>query len=178
MARRRVSVFTRIVFGSLALLAVLLGIGLSTREAPGDKPYMVVAGSGFMFNYRIAEATYGFTAELQRPVKAFSRIVAQFEDPAGGPPIVVAQTLYPRTTRYGIQTPPVTGVERGKPYRVSVRLLQNGDDAVLFEKEFTVASQLPSTVIPPAPLTIGPGYRRNPALPDGWKGTGASQGSG
>ena len=47
--------------------------------------------------------------------------------------------------------------------------MQNGDGAVLFEDSFTVTSQISDLVMPPAPLTVGPGYARNPHLPDAWK---------
>ncbi|MEF2549709.1 hypothetical protein VQ045_21705 [Aurantimonas sp. E1-2-R+4] len=92
-----------------------------------------------------------------------------FEDPAGGPPFLVSTKLTPRSKRYGLRSPPLSGIEKDKPYRVTVRLVQNGDGAVLFEDAFTVASQMSDAVMPPAPLTIGPGYTRNPDLPDGWK---------
>jgi hypothetical protein len=32
-------------------------------------------------------------------------------------------------------------------------------------------------VMPPAPLTVGPGYTRNPDLPDGWKASQTEKGN-
>ncbi|MCB8836886.1 hypothetical protein [Aurantimonas sp. VKM B-3413] len=160
--------FRHVVAASLGLVALLFAIGLALREDLSETPYLKIAGSGFIFNYRVADATYGFTALVQKPVKNFSIIAADFENPAGGPPLHVEHRLSPRTTRYGLQTPPVRGIEKGKPYKVTVQLIQNGDGAVLFKDSFTVTSNLSDAVLPPEPLTIGPGYTRNPNLPDGW----------
>ncbi|MEF2551101.1 hypothetical protein VQ042_06945 [Aurantimonas sp. A2-1-M11] len=161
--------FRGLVATLVALVAILFVIGLLTRETEADRPYLRIAGTGFILNYREAEAFYGFTAFVQRPVKSYSRIEALFENPAGGPPIHVSETLTARTTRYGLRTPPLRGIVKDKPYRIDVRLVQNGDGAVLFEDSFTVASQMSDAVLPPAPLTVGPGYARNPELPQGWK---------
>lgn len=159
----------QVLLASIGLVAILFAIGLATRENVADKPYLTIAGSGFIFNYRVADAYYGFTAIVEKPVRNYSRIEASFEDPAGGPPFLVSTKLTPRSKRYGLRSPPLSGIEKDKPYHVTVRLVQNGDGAVLFEDAFTVASQMSDAVMPPAPLTIGPGYTRNPDLPDGWK---------
>ena len=164
-----------VVTATVGLVAILLAIGWVTRETDADRPYLTIAGSSFIFNYREAEAFYGFTAVVQRPVKSYSRIEAVFEDPGGGPPIPVSVKLTARTTRYGLRTPPLRGIVKGRPYRVDVRLVQNGDGAVLFEDSFTVTSQMSDAVMPPAPLTVGPGYTRNPDLPDGWKASQADK---
>ncbi|MBP0614352.1 hypothetical protein [Jiella mangrovi] len=167
--------FTHVVGGFLSLALVLFGIGLLSRENMADKPYLRIAGSGFIFNYRVADAYYGFTALVQRPVRNYSRIEASFEDPAGGPPHLVSAKLTARTNRYGLRSPPLRSIEADHPYHVSVRLVQNGDGAVLFTDEFTVTSQISDRVVPPEPLTIGPGYTRNPRLPNGWVAPAAHQ---
>ncbi|MBO0906391.1 hypothetical protein [Jiella sonneratiae] len=164
---RRIS-FSHVVVGSVSLAAALFLVGLLTREDVAEKPYLRIAGSGFIFNYRVADAYYGFTALVQKPVKAYSTIEASFEDPAGGPAHVVTARLTPRTSRYGLRSPPLRGIEADRPYHVSVRLLQNGDGALLFADDFTVTSQISDRIVPPEPLTIGPGYTRNPRLPNGW----------
>lgn len=156
--------FRHLVIGMIALLAILFAAGWLTREDPADKPYLKIAGMSFIFDYRIAEAFYGFTAYLTKPVANYSIIEAQFEDPAGGPPFVVTAKLSPRTKRYGLRSPAVHGVRKGVPYKVHVRLLRNPDHAVLFETEFTVTSQQDQDILPDKPLTIGPGYFPNPEL--------------
>ena len=165
--RRRPFGLLQVVIGALGFLAILFAIGLAMREPVGDKPYLRIAGASFIFNYRVAEVFYGFTAEVQKPVRNLSLLEAVFEDPGGGPPILVSERLNPRTKRYSLRTPPVRGVEKDRPYRVTVRLIQNGDNAILFEDELTVRSQIADVVVPERPLTVGPGYARNPALDTG-----------
>jgi hypothetical protein len=158
---------------TLALCGVTLVLSLvaaawAVRVPPGETPYLRIAGAGFMFNYRIADAYYGFTAQVMKPVKNASVIEARFEDPAGGRPIVATEKLWPKTRQYDLRTPPLHGIEKDRPYHVTVRLLQQGDGAVLFEDAFTVTSSLSSAVMPSAPLTIGPGYTKNPDVaPEG-----------
>ena len=161
--------FHHVILFAISVVVAALAVGLATREDIASKPYLKIAGSGFIFNYRVADAFYGFTAVIQKPVKAYSQIEASFENPAGGLPITVRQVVTPRTDRYGIRTPPLRGIEKDRPYRVSVRLVQNGDDKVLFADSFTVASQMSDAVMPPEPLTIGPGYTQNPRLPPEWQ---------
>lgn len=168
--------FKHLLIGLVSLAAGLFAIGFLTREDVAEKPYLKIAGSGFIFNYRVADAYYGFTALVQKPVKNYSIIEARFEDPAGGPPHVVTSKLTPRSSRYGLRSPPLRGIEAGRPYRVSVRLVQNGDGAILFADAFTVTSQISDRIVPPAPLTIGPGYARNPRLPDGWTAPASDEG--
>ncbi|NDW07746.1 hypothetical protein [Jiella pacifica] len=168
--------FKHVVVGLVSLAGALLAIGLITRKDVAEKPYLRIAGAGFIFNYRVADAYYGFTALVQKPVKTYSMIEARFEDPAGGPPHRVTQKLTPRASRYGLRSPPLRGIEAERPYHVSVRLIQNGDGAILFEDEFTVTSQISDRIVPPQPLTIGPGYRRNPNLPNGWTAPASDRG--
>lgn len=171
----------RMSFGSFAIgfslfTLFLIAVGLVTRTPPSEAPIVSIAGSGFLFNYRIGEVRYGFTARINRPVKQYSKLIAHFEDPAGGPDLVTTEKLNVRTVRYAVASPPLRGVEKGKPYRVLVELRQNGDNAVLYRNTFTVTSQLSDNVVPTAPLTIGPGYARNPQMQD-VKAQGAAQGA-
>lgn len=158
--------FKHVLAGMIGLLMVLLAFGWVTREPPAGKPYLKIAGMSFIFDFRTAQAFYGFTAYLMKPVPNYSLIEATFEDPAGGPPFVVTKKLSPRSTRYGLRSPDLHGVKAHVPYAVHVRLLRNPDHAVLFETDFTVASQQDQSILPEKPLTIGPGYYPNPDLPN------------
>jgi hypothetical protein len=53
-------------------------------------------------------------------------------------------------------------VKAGKDYRVGIKVLDRQETAVLWQHEMVFRSQLDDTVVPDAPLTIGPGYMRNP----------------
>jgi hypothetical protein len=68
-----------LVAASLALVAVLFAIGWATRENPTDSAYLKILGGGFMFNYRVSDVHYGFTAAVMRPLPTGSIIEAVFE---------------------------------------------------------------------------------------------------
>ncbi|MDJ1465269.1 hypothetical protein [Nitratireductor sp. GZWM139] len=156
--------FRNIIIAALALCAVLFAVGWFTREDPADAPYLKILGGGFMFNYREAEIFYGFTAQVVRPLASGSIIEATFEDPAGGAPLVVSERVSTMTDRYALRTPPVRGVEAKKPYRVEIRVYDRTKTTLLWQEEHSYASQITDTVVPEKPLTIGPGYHRNPEL--------------
>ena len=137
----------------------------------GEGPYFEFAGGGFLFNYRYAEATYGFVARVLRKPPAGGVLVAVFEDPAGGPDIVLSQPVRAGRSSYTFETPPVTGVQKAVDYRVELRLLapsQSGTEPgaetdVLATIARTFRSSQDQAVLPREGLGTGPGYHR----PDG-----------
>lgn len=150
-----------------AALALLVGIGLWLSPLGGrggDGPPLSLEGGGFVFNYRIAEVTYGLVARLEREVPAGTRVVASFENPAGGPPLVVEQTTRPGLAKLMLRSPPVAGVVKDRPYQVVVRLLDPASGEELGRLETSMRSNVDQSVMPERPLTIGPGYQR-PAVP-------------
>jgi hypothetical protein len=152
----------RLVGAALAVLLVLFAIGWATREDPATKPYLKVLGGGFMFNYRIAEVYYGFTAVVQRPLETGSIIEASFEDPAGGADHVVRQRVGTDSVRYTLRSPPLKGVEAGRPYQVAIRVLDREEKVTIWSDNLRFSSQISDAVVPDEPLTVGPGYARNP----------------
>lgn len=152
----------RLVALSLGALAVLLAIGWATRENPESKPYLKILGGGFMFNYRVADLYYGFTAAVQRPLPTGSIIEARFENPAGGPPLVERTRVGTDSVRYSLRTPPLQGVEKDRPYAVAIRVLDREETRVIWQDELSFRSQLDGSVMPERALTVGPGYARNP----------------
>ncbi|MDN2566140.1 hypothetical protein N1F89_07895 [Aquibium sp. A9E412] len=152
----------RVVVAAVALVAVLFAVGWATREDPAEQPYLQILGGGFIFNYRIAEIRYGFTARVARPLESGAVIEAAFENPAGGPPLVVRERVSTMTDRYALRSPPVRGVEADRPYRVAIRVLDRREDTVLWSFDKTYTSRIADTVVPDSALTVGPGYHRNP----------------
>jgi len=75
--------FEKIVAAMIGLVLVLTAIGWVTREDPADKPYLGIAGGGFIFNYREARVFYGFTADVLKPLPVGTLMIADFEDPGG-----------------------------------------------------------------------------------------------
>ncbi len=130
---------------------------LAQRDG-GDGPMLALEGGGFVFNYRIAEATYGLVARVERDIPAGTRIVTSFENPAGGEPIVEEQVARAGMTKLVLKSPPVEGVVAGRPYAVTVRMLApDGAEIGRFDTSFT--SNIDQSVLPRAPLTTGPGYQ-------------------
>lgn len=143
--------------------SALLGLALLALAAcSGDSPYVVVSGGGIIFNYRIAEATAGIVAEVARPLPEGGTVEASFEDPAGGPPIVEKKPVTGERRRFSFVTPPLTGIKADTDYRIVVRVL-DADGTEVQRVETRVHSDLDQSILPDVPLTVGPGYARNPA---------------
>jgi len=157
----------RVAFGIAAAAAVLLALVyvLANRPSPEAKPYLTFLGGGFIFNYRIAEVTYGFTAQVTRPLPVGSIIEAAFEDPAGGDPFVARVRVGTETLRYSLRSPPVQGVVADHPYHVTVRVIARDGSEILARYDKDYVSQVGQEVMPEGPLTIGPGYQRPPPRP-------------
>jgi hypothetical protein len=154
----------RLLAVACALLVPLFVLGWLTREDPAEKPWLKILGGGFIFNYRIAEVYYGFTAAVARPLPTGSIVEATFEDPAGGPPLVVRQRVGgAEMSRLSLRSPPVRGVEAGRDYKVAIRVFERDGTHLLWSDELAFKSDLSDKVVPDQPLTIGPGYARNPA---------------
>lgn len=144
-----------------ALIGLTLMLALAACS--GDSPYVVVSGGGIIFNYRIAEATAGIVAEVARPLPKGGTVEASFENPAGGPPIVEAKAVTEERRRFSFVTPPLTGIKADTDYQVVVRVLDAGGTEL--QRTVTkVHSDLDQSILPKAPLTVGPGYARNPAV--------------
>jgi len=154
-----------VVAVALVLCAVLFTIGWFTRLDKTDEPYLQISGGGFIFNYRNAEAYYGFTANVVRPVENGTILEAEFEDPDGGAPILVSERLSSMTNHYALRTPPLHGIQADRPYKVSIRLYDRERKNVIWQTERTYASQLSDEVMPENALTVGPGYHRPEGLP-------------
>jgi hypothetical protein len=153
---------SRLIAASIALLAMLLAVGWATREDPAERPVLNILGGGFIFNYRVADIYYGFTAVVERPLESGSIIEARFENPAGGEELVVRERVSPMTNRYAFRSPPLRGVEAGRPYKVEVRVLDRLETAELWSTQLDFTSQISDQNMPDKPLTIGPGYAKNP----------------
>ena len=152
-----------LVIAACALLVPLGIVGWLTREDPNDKPLLRILGGGFIFNYRVSDVYYGFTAVVQRPLPTGSVVEAAFEDPAGGPAHVVRQRMGgAEMGRFALRSPPVRGVEAGKPYHVAIRVRDREEKQLLWAHGVDFVSQISDDVVPDEPLTIGPGYARNP----------------
>ncbi len=146
------------------LTAAVLALALASCDGePDDGPYMAFIGGGFIFNYNVADAYYGFVARRQREVPPGTLLEARFEDPGGGMPFLVTATVLRGRRDYVFRSPSLRGIEAGRDYLVELRLVDPADRRVLARYTKTYRSDLDQSVLPERPTTIGPGYQPNPA---------------
>jgi hypothetical protein len=133
---------------------------LTACSNDNDKPYIEFIGGGFIFNYRLAEADYGFVVKPVRRIPSGTILEAQFENPSGGEPIVVRDTAKFGRLQYVFRTPPVQGVKANHDYHVQLRLLDPADKHVIATYGRAFRSDVDQSVLPEHPPVVGPGYQR------------------
>lgn len=141
------------LFASLALAAAC---------AESDGPYLEFLGGGFVFNYRLAEADYGFVVKRVRRLPEGTIIEARLENPAGGEPFVLRETASWNRLEYVFRSPPVQGVKAGRDYRVEVRLIDPAAGRVLGTYARNFRSDVDQSVLPEQAPVVGPGYQAAP----------------
>lgn len=147
------------------LAFVLVGLlGLSAcRDVGKEGEFFEIDGKIFVFNYRVATATYLVNLVPLQPVADGQTAVVSFEDPAGGPDIVVRQKIWPRAMKTTIESPPLRCVVKSRPYAVTIRI--EGTEGELRQTiETTMASSEDQSILPDRPLVVGPLYTPNPEL--------------
>lgn len=150
---------------AISACVVLFGAVWALREDPSQKPYLAIAGGGFVFNYRVSEVFYGFTALVARPLETGSIIEASFSTGKDSSPAVVRQRVGTETRRYALRSPGLVHVMEGVPYAVTIRVLDRSGSKELWRTKKSYVSQISSDgLIASKPLTIGPGYTRNREL--------------
>ncbi|HWK64763.1 MAG TPA: hypothetical protein VNS34_07465 [Rhizobiaceae bacterium] len=143
-------------------VALLLALA-ACRETGGENELFEISGKLFVFNYRMAEATYLVTLKPLQPMRDGQTAVATFEDPVDGGAIVVRQKIWPSLDKVTIESPPLSCVAKGKPYSVSIAI-EGGDGATLQTLKTTITSSEDQSRLPDAPLVVGPAYTPNPEL--------------
>jgi hypothetical protein len=146
---------------SLFLLG-LIAVG-ACRESGGEGEYFAISGKLFVFNYRVATATYLINLKPLRPVGEGETAVATFENPTGGQPIVVRQKIWPRAEKTTIESPPLRCVVKDKPYSVSIDI-EGPDGTIVQTIKTMMTSSVDQKLLPDRPLVIGPAYEPNPEL--------------
>ncbi len=141
-------------------MAIFFQVAENRREAHVGK--IAISGGGFLYNYRIGEIRYGLSIHVVRPVPIGTRLQVAFENPAGGDPIMVTKSLGTDTNRVPVESPAITGLENGREYKVIVRLRDRDTDALMETHEASYRVSVDPDLVPDAPLTVGPGYHRNP----------------
>lgn len=145
----------------MALIAFVAIALMGCKEDP-SAPYLEFAGGGFIFNYRTAEAFYGFVAKPLRSLPEGSVIQVEFEVPGSAAPFVITEKVVPGMLQFSFRTPELSGIEKGHPYKAVMRLLAepSGKELARYEKSFHTDVEQAS--LPSKPLVVGPGYTPNP----------------
>lgn len=141
-------------------LRFALLVAVLTAACSESGEYLALAGGGFVFNYRIAEASYGIALKPMRDIPEDSVITATFDNPSGDEPFVLSKEGPFNPVRIAFQTPALEGVIADHPYKVVV-VLTDATGSELQRIEKTFVSELDQSVLPERPLAIGPGYQEN-----------------
>lgn len=152
----------RLLIAALLMLAAAAGC-----QRPAED-YVSVNGKVFIFNIRYASAFYMLTLNRLPATPDNAIVTAEFENPAGGAPLVRAQKVFPKMTRIDLQSPDVACVVTGRPYRIQVTV-RSPEGETLQTLETTLTSTLDSTMLPAHALVEGPAYQRTKEAynPDG-----------
>lgn len=143
-----------------ALLFVLLALVACREETAGP---FELSGRVFIFNPRLATATYVVTLRPVAVTGEAVRAIAEFEDPAGGAAIVVEQTIWPKAEKLALESPPVFCIVKDRSYGVAIRI-ENAAGDTLQRIDTSLLSTLDQSVLPDKPLVVGPAYQPNPEL--------------
>lgn len=138
-----------------ALAALLLAAGC--QRAAED--YISINGKVFIFNIRTARAFYMLTLNRLPATPDDAVAVAEFENPAGGPPLVKEQKVFPKMTRIDLQSPDIDCVVIDKPYKIKI-MLKSANGETLQTIDTTLKSTLDSTMLPEHALFEGPVYTK------------------
>ena len=139
---------------TIAALSTLLLATACQREAT---EYISINGKVFIFNIRQARAFYMLTLNRLPAAPDDAVVVAEFEDPAGGPPLIKKQKVFPKMARIDLQSPDVDCVVTGKPYKIHITL-KSAEGKTLQTIDTTLNSTLDSTMLPAHALVEGPAY--------------------
>ncbi|MER8691645.1 hypothetical protein NKI77_16615 [Mesorhizobium opportunistum] len=157
---RRIS--RSVVGGAMLIAAVALGACRDTGK-DGEGKLFEVSGKIFVFNYRLARATYVVTLRPLQPMGEGQVAVASFQNPAGGAPIVVEQKVWPKLDKVSLESPALTCIVKNKPYAIAISI-KGADGAVLQKIETTLMSTEDQSILPDRPLVIDQLYTANPDL--------------
>ncbi len=141
--------------------AVAAGLALSGCQRKDDQGPTELTGRIFVFNYRVASATYMITLKKIAPIPDGTTAVAEFENPAGGDPLVIHEKIYPFWDKITLESPDLRCVRKDHPYSVSIKLV-DASNKTLQTLKTEVKSDLDQTVLPTKPLVVGPAYAANP----------------
>jgi hypothetical protein len=145
----------------LLSVMVLCLLVLSSGCQREESEYISVNGKVFIFNVRLARAFYMLTLNRLETVPDDAIVRAEFENPAGGPPLAKEQKVFPKMMRIDLQSPDLTCVVANRPYAIHITVT-SPEGKVLQTLDTTLTSTLDQTVLPAHSLVLGAAYDKNP----------------
>ena len=143
------------------LAAVLLAASLlSACEDNSKPPYLEFAGGGFIFNYRNADAFYGFVVRPKKPLPEGSALEARFEMPGGAPDYIVTAKAASSQLQYSFKTDTLRGIVKGHDYKAVIRLVDGATGVEIARYEKTFHTGIDQASLPDKPLVVGPAYQQ------------------
>lgn len=140
------------------LAAVFASLLLSACDDQSDKPYVKIAGGGFMFNYRYSVLNYGFVVKPLRPLPEGSTLEASFDIPDSAEKFVLTLPVVAGKMQYGFETQALHGVKKDVPYKATLRLLEAGTGKELAMMERDFRSDVEQSTLPTKAPVRGIGY--------------------
>ena len=140
------------------LAAVFASLLLSACDDQSDKPYVKIAGGGFMFNYRYSVLNYGFVVKPLRPLPEGSTLEASFDIPDSAEKFVLTLPVVAGKMQYGFETGALHGVKKDVPYKATLRLLEAGTGKELAMMERDFRSDVEQSTLPTKAPVQGIGY--------------------
>ncbi|HEV7310258.1 MAG TPA: hypothetical protein VGO12_28945 [Ensifer sp.] len=156
----------RRMIGLWATVVIALAASGCQRETGPDP--LKLTGKMFVFNYRLAYATYMITLAKTEPVPDGSIVVVRFENPAGGDALVLERKLFPKLEKVVLESPDLTCVKKDRPYMVTIEVKGPAGQS-LQTLETSVVSDIDQDIMPAKALVEGPAYDKNPEVFRGGK---------
>lgn len=144
-----------------AFILAFAVIGGCQREA--DEKLVELSGRIFIFNYRVATASYLVTLRKTGRIPEGSIAEAVFENPQGGDALAIREKIFAIDDRITLESPHLHCVMKDRAYAVTIRILDQSGK-LLQQIDTSITSDLDQTVLPSKPLVIGPGYEPNPEV--------------
>lgn len=134
---------------------------LSACQREEQREAVKISGRMFVFNYRVAIATYLVTLQPTAPIEEGSTVEADFENPRGGAFLNIKEPLFPQSSKITLQSPPIECIREGRPYQVKIRI-RAPDGHVIQTIDTSITSDADQSILPAKPLVVGPLYTPNP----------------
>jgi hypothetical protein len=144
---------------AILLISILL---LGCRDE-GRSGYVELTGRVFIFNPRVATATYVVSLGILKPLPEGTRIEALFDNPTGGERLRVSQLVRTVAGKVAVESPNLHCIKKGQRYAFEVTLV-DANGVTLQTIGSSIESTLDQSIMPDAPLVIGPAYEPNPEL--------------